>query len=273
LEHPSIVPVHELGTREDGSLFYTMKYVRGITLSEAMEKARSLENRHKLLPHILDVCQAIAYAHSRGVIHRDIKPANIMVGPFGETVLLDWGLARIKGEVEERNAEIDSDELPVDPGAELASGWTGRGEVLGTPAFMSPEQADGNVDAIGERSDVYGLGTLLYVALTGEAPHKGKNRRETLSKVRAGAPKPILELVPRAPAELAAICEKAMARDPERRYQSADQVAEDWPQPRLQLSRSLPWESTHTSGSLESAMLLSPQGRRRSSTWSSQKSI
>lgn len=227
LEHPAIVPVHELGTREDGTLYYTMKYVRGVSLSEAMEEADGLEGRLKLLPHILDVCQAVAYAHSRGVIHRDIKPANIMVGSFGETVLLDWGLARVKGEVEERIPEIDPEESPVDTGAELDSGWTSRGEVLGTPAYMAPEQASGNIDAVGERSDVYGLGTLLYVALTGEAPYKGKNRRETLDSVRTAKPTPIRELAPTAPAELTAICNKAMARDPEQRYESASQVAEE----------------------------------------------
>ena len=152
LEHPNIVPVYEIGRRPDGALYYTMKLVKGLTLAAALKKCRSLSDRLALLPHFHDLCNAVAYAHHRGVIHRDLKPENVMVGEFGETVVLDWGVAKVRGTAD----------LPAEGGEGMDSGGTLAGTVLGTPAYMSPEQAGGEVENIDERSDVWGLGAVLF---------------------------------------------------------------------------------------------------------------
>lgn len=226
LEHPSIIPVHELGYRANGDLYYTMKYVQGVSLSEALGKAANMAGRLELLPHLLNVCQAIAYAHSRRVLHRDIKPSNIMVGEFGETVLLDWGLARVKSAPEERHDAAPAG-AAIDTGDDGDSGRTTYGQVLGTPAYMAPEQAQGRVDDVDERSDVYGLGALLYTMLTGRAPFSGEHRADIIRQAANDAPKPVRVLEPTAPPELAAICGKAMARDPHERYTAARDLAEE----------------------------------------------
>lgn len=156
LEHPSIVPVYELGHRMDGTLYYTMKLVRGRTLSKAIKEAPAFNDRLKLIPHFLDLCQAIAYAHSRGIIHRDLKPANVMVGDFGETVVLDWGLAKAKNKL-----DVHADGLAETiralnvAGGPVEMAKTSYGQAMGTPAYMPPEQARGDIHAIDERSDVY----------------------------------------------------------------------------------------------------------------------
>lgn len=147
LQHPGIVPVYDLGRRPDGTPFYTMKYLRGRTLSAAIHARKSLKERLELLGAFVDICQAVAYAHNQGVIHRDLKPANVMVGEFGETVVLDWGLARISGEAEPARTQgiilSSSDSSPL----------TLAGAVLGTPAYMAPEQAAGvEVD---RRADIW----------------------------------------------------------------------------------------------------------------------
>lgn len=224
LEHPAIVPVYEVGHRADGSVYYTMKYVRGKTLSEAIREADGLEGRLRLLPHFVDVCNAIAYAHSRGVIHRDLKPINIMVGEFGETVLLDWGLAKKIGE------EAQEGVAPSGPDVEgLADFRTLVGQIVGTPAYMAPEQASGAIQAVDERSDVYGLGAVLYELLTGRPPFSGMTKTTTLRAVRRDGPPPVRSREPHAPPELAAVCERAMARRPADRYGAAvalrDEVA------------------------------------------------
>ncbi|MCP4593528.1 MAG: serine/threonine protein kinase, partial [bacterium] len=158
LEHPNIVPVYEVGRRQGGAFYYTMKLVRGRTLAEALKQCRTLADRLRLLPHYVDLCNAIAYAHSRGVIHRDIKTDNVMLGEFGETVVLDWGLAKVKEEPDICGTET----RPKLSGlADPSTGHTVHGSAIGTPAYMSPEQADGRVDEIDERSDVWSLGAVL----------------------------------------------------------------------------------------------------------------
>ncbi len=228
LEHPSIVPVYELGYRKDGSLYYTMKLVRGVTLEEKIRTAKTLQERCRLLPHFLDVCNALAYAHSRGVIHRDIKPLNIMIGEFGETVVLDWGIAKVKGteDVHAAGLERSFQALRTAPGLDTVD-KTQYGQTLGSPYYMPPEQARGRIEEVDERSDVYALGAVLYTILVGKPPYYGMKVREFLEKVEHFAPQPPRRLEPNAPPELCAICERAMQRKTVDRYPSAKALAED----------------------------------------------
>jgi len=227
LEHPSIVPVYELGRRQDGTPYYTMKLVKGKTLYEALRGRRDLSERLALLSNFVDLCQAIAYAHSRGVIHRDIKPGNVMVGQFGETVVLDWGLAKVRDGEDVNIDDIERTMRSLKMEGKEALPDTAYGLALGTPHYMPPEQAEGRLDAIDERSDVYSLGAVLYEILTNATPYTGKSTREVLDKVINSRPTPVLEQVPDVPPALAGICEKALQRNPADRYQSAVELAED----------------------------------------------
>ncbi len=217
LEHPAIVPVHEAGCTHEGELFYTMKLVEGRTLLERVASASSLSERLALLPNLVAVADAVAYAHSQGVLHRDLKPSNIMLGDFGETVVLDWGVAK-----DLRNPSAPD----VDPLQSYASAsLTLAGTVVGTPGFMPPEQASsGPVD---ERTDVYALGALLYHLLTRRAPHEGSSSAEVLQSVRTTAPHAVAEVEKGVPKDLAAIVTRAMARDPAQRYPGAREFASE----------------------------------------------
>jgi len=229
LEHPSIVPVYEVGRRLDGTLYYTMKLVKGRTLSWAIRECAGYEERLRLLPRFVDLCHAAAYAHSKGVIHRDIKPSNVMVGEFGETVVLDWGLAKRQGlrdihreAMQQAWQDLDSEDFqgPAQPD-------TTYGKALGTPNYMPPEQAEGRLDDIDERSDVYSLGAVLYQLITGCLPFAGGTVSEIVTRVVSEPLKPVLSLEPQSAPELAGICEKAMQKEPGARYQSAKELAQE----------------------------------------------
>lgn len=225
LEHPSIVPVYELGHRSDGALYYTMKLVKGKTLGDALKETDGLPGRLMLLPHFVDLCNAMAYAHSRGVIHRDLKPGNVMVGEFGETVVLDWGLAKAMGTEEEPHGSLEDVYRTLGAADQTDEGKTRYGEAMGTPVFMPPEQAAGALEKIDHRSDIYSLGAVLYVYLTGKTPFTGTSAFNVLEKVVSEYPPEIRDIEPKAPPELAAICDRAMEKAPEDRYQSAKDLA------------------------------------------------
>jgi len=218
LQHPSIVPVYEAGRWPGGVPFYTMKLVEGRSLDALIRGCSDLGARLALLPHFIAVAEAVAYAHKQRVVHRDLKPANVLVGPFGETVVVDWGLARVLGQAGEEERGEEGGPVPAD-------GRTVSGTVLGTPQFMAPEQARG--EAVDERADVYALGAMLYFLLTGAPPHAGSTSAEVLASAAARPPEAVERREPDAPADLVAIVEKAMAHDPAGRYPTAREVAAD----------------------------------------------
>jgi tRNA A-37 threonylcarbamoyl transferase component Bud32 len=233
LEHPGIVPVYGLGTYSDGRPFYAMRFVRGESLKEAIghfhgDRAlkkdpgrRSLELR-KLLRRFIDVCNAIGYAHSRGVLHRDIKPGNVIVGKHGETLLVDWGLAKATGK-----SDAAAGERTLLPSSAEGSSETLPGSALGTPAYMSPEQAEGSLEALGPRGDVFSLGATLYCVLTGRPPVEGDDLGSVLRSVQRGVfanPRPVDPSIDRA---LEAACLKAMALKPDDRYATPKELVDD----------------------------------------------
>ena len=217
LEHPGIVPVHEAGRWPNGDPYYVMKLVEGRTLKALIAEAHTLHDRLGLVPHVIAVADAVGYAHSEGVIHRDLKPANVVVGGFGETIVVDWGLAR---DTRRDVPELADERMPT--GGEVS---TVSGKVVGTPAYMSPEQARGEL--VDERADVYALGAVLYEVLAGSPPHADETPQAVLDRVLAGPPRPLAALVAGVPRELATIVGKAMARSPADRYVNAAALAED----------------------------------------------
>lgn len=260
LEHPNIVPIHELGSDDEGRLYYTMKLVKGVNLREILEKISrgdaEMIGRYPL-PLLLTVyaklCDAVAYAHSKGIIHRDLKPENVMVGDYGEVLLMDWGLAKpmsSSGMVAGGADDFDDDGSV--PAANDSPALTMQGTVMGTPHFMAPEQAEGRIDQIDERTDIFALGGILYNILTLQPPFTGDTSEEVIGKAKQGRITPPTEwnapvnqtpavqddgagqprslphcpdgLIPEA---LAAVAMKALARAPADRYASVTLLAED----------------------------------------------
>ena len=247
LDHPGIVPVHELGLGADGQVYFTMRLVKGEDLKKIFEHVVSGHegwSTTRALSVMLKVCEAMAYAHSKGVIHRDLKPANIMVGKYGEVYVMDWGLARVVGrkdlhDVRLKDAPATSQSIQTErreerddtPDSPLV---TMDGDVVGTPAYMSPEQAMGKVTTLGAQSDVYAVGAMLYHLLAVkelEMPYVPKGARVSARSVHMavvqGPPKSLVELAPQSPAELVAIIEKAMSRETATRYRDMEALASD----------------------------------------------
>jgi eukaryotic-like serine/threonine-protein kinase len=234
LEHPGVVPVYGRGCDVGGRPFYAMRLVKGESLREAVEhfheagstgdpRRWNLELR-QLLSRFVAVCNVVAYAHSRGVIHRDLKPANILLGPYGETLVVDWGLAKLVGRTEPR---LDVAERTLVPSSASSGAETLPGSALGTPTYMSPEQAAGDLEHLGPQSDVYSLGAILYCLLTGKPPLEGDDIGELLRRAQRGEVTPPRQLDPSIDKALEAICLKAMATRSEDRYVSCRELAED----------------------------------------------
>ena len=222
LEHPGVVPVYEVGRRADGKLYCAMRLLRGRSLAEALQQEKG-RARLKLLSNFVQLCQTIAYAHERGVIHRDIKPANVILGAFGETVVIDWGLAKIRGAADETGDELRAPLVDHRFDGRI----TQEGDVLGTPAYMSPEQALGNINEIDEQSDVFCMGAVLYEILSGRPPFVEKSAVQLLIRIAKDDVPPVRSLAPDIPRELALICERALERNKARRYKSARELAAD----------------------------------------------
>jgi len=233
LEHPGIIPIHALGLDLNGNPYYTMKLIHGKTFQEAIKqyfKAPSEQELKRLIRRFVSVCQTMAYVHSKGVIHRDLKPANIMLSDHGETLVMDWGIAKAYNK-----------ELATESGIALSMTETGElinpshvhpdltlaGTVVGTPAFMSPEQASPDSPDVGPISDIFSLGAILFYLLTGRNAYTGKTSQEILTKVLTTNPPKPSDVARNIPPGLEAICMKAMYRNPQGRYQTANELVAD----------------------------------------------
>jgi len=241
LQHPNIVRVYEAGLWPSGEPFYAMEMVRGLSLDVVIGQKKTLDDRLALLPNVIATADALAYAHSQRIIHRDLKPGNILVGNFGETVVIDWGLAKDLDQVSELPsqpsqlrpqpdglaADTQPDPLPATDEADSKNmgSLTQVGSVLGTPTYMPPEQARG--DTVDERADVYAIGAILYSVLTGRAPYRGRSSEDVLVAVLSGPPATVESLAPAAPPDLCAVVRRAMAASLDDRYPTASELAAD----------------------------------------------
>ena len=233
LEHPNIVPIYELSVDENGQVFYTMKFVQGVTLRQVLDSLREGDpaalatySLAALLTIFQKVCDAMAFAHSKGVIHRDLKPDNVMLGDYGEVLVMDWGLAKVLGKKSElRDGEkLPREQSPISSArSEEGSSFTMAGSIVGTPQYMAPEQARGDVDTLDARADTYALGAILYHLLALRPPIAGDDVMQMIGKVVRGEIEPLTSPSSKThpiPDSLAAVCRKAMALDPVARYQS-----------------------------------------------------
>jgi eukaryotic-like serine/threonine-protein kinase len=241
LEHPSIVPIHDVGALDDGRVFYAMKLVQGKRLDQSAGGGASL---YDMLRIFQKVCEAVAFAHARGVIHRDLKPENIMVGPFGEVLVMDWGVAKVlsagrgidngqatddrrRSSVHRRLSLEDADLIATLPLAAGSPGDTSGGTVIGTPAYMAPEQARGQTELLDERSDVYALGAILYFLLAGRPPYESGGATDAREQAGSGRPMRPRQIDQKIPRAIEATCLKAMSERRQDRYASAEEMAGD----------------------------------------------
>ena len=227
LDHPGVVPVHDFGIDEEGRIFITMRLVEGEDFQSVIDRVREGEpdwTLSRAVGLLLTVADTLAYAHEKGVVHRDLKPANVMIGTFGQVYVMDWGLARM-------DASVSDPESGEELGDDSDDPWkTMSGQVLGTPAYMPPEQARGDIDAVGPPADVYSLGALLYHLLSGRMPYAPQSKdgsKAILEAVRVRPPIPIADAAPDAPLELQAICRRAMQRRRADRYPNMQAFAAD----------------------------------------------
>jgi eukaryotic-like serine/threonine-protein kinase len=211
LEHPGIVPIHDLGRLADGRLFYVMKRVQGRTLRDHLCGVADLSERLRVFERL---CEPVRFAHAQGVIHRDLKPENVMVGAFGEVMVMDWGVAKTLDPAESPLARLQSDADAPDPADYADADTTGEGAVIGTRGFMAPEQAAGTSAVVDVRADVYGLGAILFLLLTNEVPSLEPDQATRLRQ--RSIPRP-----------LTAICAKALAIAPRDRYQTVAALADE----------------------------------------------
>jgi serine/threonine-protein kinase len=235
LEHPGVVPVYDFGIQDNGAPYYVMRLIRGDTLAEKLKECNNatnpelaLANRLSLLDRLIDICETLAYAHSKGVIHRDIKPSNVVLGAFGETIVLDWGLAKVDldwglEKVESQHSRPDQAQSTPDENTDL----TLVGDIVGTPSYMAPEQANSEFGDVDTRSDVFAIGCILYYLLIGRPPLRG-NVDEILALLTSDQPmptsrNPYLSLPP----ELTAICDKALNKDKSKRFANAGELADE----------------------------------------------
>lgn len=246
LQHPGIVPVHDLGQLEDGRWWFTMKEILGRTYDDALNELHRLASPEgwpnqagglsfrRMVDALLRACQTMAYAHSEGFVHRDLKPENLMIGRFGEVLVLDWGLGKlISGAPDEEIGR--SADLRDEADLMLRASTTLDGGVLGSPPYMAPEQARGEIESLGPAMDVYALGSVLYHLMAGVPPYRGRTARDVVDQVREGPPQQVVRAAryrcPEPDGELVGICERAMARDAGRRYAHAGELAkalEEW---------------------------------------------
>jgi serine/threonine protein kinase len=236
LEHPGIVPIYALGADATGRPYYAMRLIRGESLLEVLERfhgprgastdpRQRMPELRKLLRRFVDVCDAVDYAHSKGVIHRDLKPSNIMVGKYGETLVVDWGLAKVIGSDEDVALTTRMVRQPDAHGSGMS---TRIGTTIGTPAYMSPEQAAGRNDELGPATDIYSLGATLYHVLTGALPRDVEDDvGVAFAKLQHGAIAPPIVRAEWLPKPLSSICMKALAAKPDGRYASARALSDD----------------------------------------------
>jgi serine/threonine protein kinase len=205
LRHPSIVPIYDVGCWSDGTPYFAMELVEGVTLRDRIVAARSRRERLGLLSSVIAVTDAVAYAHANRIIHRDLKPSNVLVSDFGQTIVIDWGIAKLVDEPPELDPSVAA--------------------VVGTPYYMSPEQAAG--DDVDARTDIYALGAIVYHLIAGRAPYAEHTGDEVITRVRRGPPPPLTERFPGVSRALVAVVERAMARDRSDRYRSAAELRDD----------------------------------------------
>ena len=229
LEHPGIVPVHDAGTLADGRVFYAMKFVEGQRLDALANRVDALSDCLRIFQR---VCEAVAFAHARGILHRDLKPENIMVGPFGEVLVMDWGVAKIlRDDPPARAQQTPTSSVSPENSVRILRGRadpvkTAHGTVLGTPGYMAPEQARGEIANLDERADIYSLGAILQFLVTGVRPSNLPETAsaETATDTAAAAPAPLKRTAPNA---VEAIARMAMSPEPHGRYASVSDLVQD----------------------------------------------